>query len=84
MPSGNFTELFSQNVKGAFCAQGHSAGSSALAYSMSHYGIDRLDHVELVSGPVMSDLKQGCENPLRPRLRWCPATGQSLPMDLNT
>jgi hypothetical protein len=65
----------SQNAKGAFCGQGHSAGSSALAYSMSHYGIDRLDHVELVSGPVMSDLEKGCENPLSAQVTVVPSNG---------
>jgi hypothetical protein len=49
---------------GPYCAQGISAGSSEVAYSMSWYGLDKkLDHVELLSGPVMSDLKQGCEVP---------------------
>jgi hypothetical protein len=66
---------FAQSAKGAFCAQGHSAGSSALAYSLSHYGIDRLDHVELVSGPVMSDLQQGCETPLAPPVTVVPSNG---------
>ena len=68
----------SQSAKGAFCGQGHSAGSSALAYSMSHYGIDRLDHVELISGPVMSDLQQGCENPSAPPVTIVPSNGASF------
>jgi hypothetical protein len=47
-----------------FCAQGFSAGSSEVAYAMSWYGLDKkLNHVELLSGPVMSDLKAGCEVP---------------------
>jgi hypothetical protein len=47
-----------------FCAQGMSAGSSEIAYAMSWYGLDtKLTNVELLSGPVMSDLNQGCEVP---------------------
>lgn len=54
----------SSKSTGAFCAQGFSAGSSEVAYSMSWYGMDqKLNHVELLSGPVMSDLKAGCEVP---------------------
>jgi hypothetical protein len=47
-----------------FCAQGTSAGTSEIAYAMAWYGLDaRLTNVELLSGPVMSDLNQGCEVP---------------------
>jgi hypothetical protein len=47
-----------------FCAQGSSAGSSELGYALAWYGLDKkLDNVELISGPVMSDIKQGCEVP---------------------
>jgi hypothetical protein len=65
----------SQTAKGAFCAQGHSAGSSALAYSMTEYGIDQLNHVELVSGPVMSDMEKGCETPDAPPITVVPTNG---------
>jgi hypothetical protein len=58
-----------QSAKGAFCGQGRSAGSSALAYSMAQYGIDQLDYVELLSGPVMSDMEQGCKTPDVPPVR---------------
>ncbi len=47
-----------------FCAQGSSAGSAEIAYAMSWYGLDtKLTNVELLSGPVLSDLNQGCEVP---------------------
>jgi hypothetical protein len=47
-----------------YCAQGFSAGSSEVAYALSWYGLDKkLTHAELLSGPVMSDLKSGCEVP---------------------
>ena len=63
------------SAKGAFCGQGRSAGSSALAYAMAHYGIDQLDHVELLSGPVMSDLEQGCRTPVAPPVTVVPTDG---------
>ena len=44
------------------CAQGFSAGSAAVAYSLAYYGAwSYLDNVELISGPVLSDIRQGCE-----------------------
>jgi len=46
---------------GAMCAQGKSAGSAAIAYSMSWYGADSyLTNVELLAGPVLSEINQGC------------------------
>ena len=64
-----------QTVKGAFCGQGHSAGSSALSYAMTEYGIDQLNHVELLSGPVMSDMEKGCETPDVPPVTVVPTNG---------
>jgi hypothetical protein len=56
---------------GGMCAQGASAGSAALAYSVAWYGAadattGYLDKLELVSGPVFSDIAQGCEVPAPP------------------
>jgi len=46
---------------GAMCAQGKSAGSAAIAYSMSWYGADSyLTNVELLAGPVLSEINEGC------------------------
>jgi hypothetical protein len=46
------------------CAQGLSAGSAQIAYSMAYYGAANfLDNVELISGPPLSDIEQGCEEP---------------------
>ena len=51
---------------GAMCAQGKSAGSAAIAYSMSWYGAGKtraggyLTNVELLAGPVLSEIDQGC------------------------
>jgi hypothetical protein len=44
------------------CAQGSSAGSAAIAYSLAWYGAaDYLDKVELTNGPVFSDIDRGCK-----------------------
>jgi hypothetical protein len=48
----------------AMCAQGHSAGSAATAYSLSTYGsYSYLDNVLLTSGPVYADVQEGCQYP---------------------
>jgi hypothetical protein len=47
---------------GGMCAQGASAGSAAIAYSLAEYGASQyLNHVELESGPVLSDVSIGCD-----------------------
>jgi hypothetical protein len=57
---------------GGMCAQGDSAGSAAIAYSMAEYGAHQyLTHVELESGPVLSDLSMGC-NPRSSAITVCP------------
>jgi hypothetical protein len=57
---------------GGMCAQGASAGSAAVAYSLTEYGAyEYLNHVELQSGPVLSDLSVGC-NPKSPTTTVCP------------
>lgn len=44
------------------CAQGASAGSGAVAYSMAWYGLgSQLNNVELLSGPVFSNIEIGCQ-----------------------
>jgi hypothetical protein len=49
---------------GGRCAQGFSGGSGALGYTLSSYKGDTfLDKVVLQSGPVFSDIEQGCEVP---------------------
>lgn len=49
---------------GGMCAQGFSAGSAAVAYSLVWYGEGAdLDRVELLSGPVMTNIAQGCVEP---------------------
>jgi hypothetical protein len=62
--------------RGGMCAQGSSAGSGALGYALAWYGSSSfLDSVELLSGPVFGDIKQGCEVPDAPTVNVC-ATGQ--------
>lgn len=52
------------NPKAGMCAQGFSAGSAQIAYSLAYYGLGaNLDAVELISGPVLSDVEQGCKVP---------------------
>ena len=54
---------FYQNLytQGGMCAQGFSAGSGAVAYSLAWYGsASYLDNVELLSGPPFGDIDQGC------------------------
>jgi hypothetical protein len=61
---------------GGMCAQAVSAGSAAVAYGMAWYGsANLLDKVELISGPVLSDVEQGCAIPDTPAVTVCP-TGQ--------
>jgi hypothetical protein len=58
----------------AMCAQGSSAGSAAISYSMSRYGATYLTNVELQSGPVLSEIDQGCSTSA-PTLTLCNTTG---------
>lgn len=61
------------NLNPGMCAQGYSAGSASIAYALAYYGAGGyLDAVELISGPVLSDLKQGCEQNPQP-VTVCPA-----------
>jgi len=73
------------------CAQGDSGGSSAVAYSMAWYGVGSglsgypaLDKVELLSGPVESDISAGCKTPQNQTRNVCagnnpPCYGYSSP-----
>jgi hypothetical protein len=55
------TQPPNQNYPGGMCALGDSAGSAAIGYSLAYYGARNfLDNVELISGPVLSDIKEGC------------------------
>ena len=61
-----FLNYIYQNLysRGGMCAQGDSAGSGAVGYSLAWYGSSGyLDNVELVSGPVFGDIEQGCVVP---------------------
>jgi hypothetical protein len=47
---------------GGMCAEGASAGSAAIGYSLAEYGASNyLDNVELMSGPPLSEIDQGCD-----------------------
>jgi hypothetical protein len=57
------------------CAQGTSAGSAAVGYALAEYGAySYLDNVELLSGPVLSDIEKGCVVPNTPPFTVCPAS----------
>ena len=58
---------------GPSCAQGSSAGSAAIAYAMSWYGASYLKNVELLSGPVLSQIDQGCAYPPKGDVTICPS-----------
>lgn len=48
----------------AMCAQGHSAGSAAMAYALAWYGAGSyLNDVVLTSGPVFANVAAGCQYP---------------------
>jgi hypothetical protein len=54
--------VFNANQQAGMCALGDSAGSAAVAYSLAYYNAGSyLDNVELLSGPVLSDVEQGCQ-----------------------
>lgn len=74
---GNIYSLISTgsggNPKAGMCAQGASAGSAQVAYSLAYYGAGSwLDNVELISGPVLADIEQGCEEPAPQNVTICP------------
>jgi hypothetical protein len=71
-----YQSVAQSNATAGMCAQGDSAGSAAVVYSMTYYGAaSYLDNVELISGPVLSDIKQGCEESAPGPVAVCP-TGQ--------
>jgi hypothetical protein len=60
--------LFQPGNNAGMCAHGFSAGSAAVVYALSWYGAgwgatSYLDNVELLSGPVLSEIDIGCEIP---------------------
>lgn len=70
-----FLNFVHQNLytSGGMCGWGSSAGSGALAYSLAWYGAaDYMDSVELLSGPVFSDIERGCAVPPAPPVFVCP------------
>jgi hypothetical protein len=56
-----FPAVFNPNHQAGMCAHGDSAESAAIVYSLAYYNAGSyLDNVELLSGPVFSDIEQGC------------------------
>ncbi|HZR28359.1 MAG TPA: hypothetical protein VFA71_06230 [Terriglobales bacterium] len=59
-----YTNVHGGATSGAMCAQGHSAGSAAMAYALSWYGASSyLNNVVLTSGPVYANIEGGCQYP---------------------
>jgi hypothetical protein len=70
---------------GAKCAQGFSAGSAAVGYALAWYGAGSyLDNAELLSGPVFSDIEQGCMVPQPPQLSVCTPGQFGCPTNINS
>jgi hypothetical protein len=67
------------SAPGAMCAQGHSAGSGAMAYALAWYGAAGfLADVVLTSGPVYANVEAGCQYPYakayKSPIEVCPST----------
>jgi hypothetical protein len=57
-----FKQLYDANDQLAYCAQGHSAGSSQIAYALTHYGADAyLDYVQLTGWTPFARPDYGCD-----------------------
>jgi hypothetical protein len=61
---------------GGMCAHGFSAGSATVVYSLAWYGAGwgstgYIDNVELLSGPVLTRVDTGCQNPVAPNVTVC-------------
>jgi len=69
-----YQPVLQANPTAGMCAHGVSAGSTQILYSMTYYGAAKfLDNVELISGPVLSNIEQGCEEPPPADVTICPA-----------
>ncbi len=72
------TSVFNNNNTAGMCAQGISGGSAAIAYALAYYGAGSyIDNAELVSGPVLSDIEQGCQVPNPQQNQWPVVCGQN-------
>jgi hypothetical protein len=58
---------------GGMCAQGASAGGAAIAYALTWYDASTfLDKAQMIVGPPLSDLQQGCQVPNNTAAQMCP------------
>jgi hypothetical protein len=68
---------FSIYSLGGMCAQGTSAGLAAIGYSLTWYGAaSHIDKAEMLVGPTLSDVKQGCQVPNNNYTTICSGGGQ--------
>jgi hypothetical protein len=57
-----YDNIHNKNTSAPMCATGNSGGSGAIAYAVSHYGLDSIfAMIEPTSGPPMSRIDEGCE-----------------------
>jgi hypothetical protein len=70
---------FHTQTTGAYCAQGVSAGTGAIAYGMSWYGLNNtFENVEFTVGPVFSNIGEGCEVPYASPVKVTPTNGTAF------
>jgi hypothetical protein len=73
---------FHSETRGAYCAQGNSAGSGAIGYGLAWYGLgEQLKNVEFMVGPVFSNILDGCKVPEVPAVTVRPTNGRPFPDD---
>jgi hypothetical protein len=75
LPATVIDYIFKQ-VGAPFCSMALSSGAGGLGYALSWYGLGAdLDNVEMISGPVFSDLLNGCKVPGKPTYTVNPTDG---------
>ena len=70
--SNLFSPIHMSNPLAGMCAHGTSNGASAIAYALAWYGLySHIDKAIMVSGPPMSDIEEGCIEPVDPDVQVC-------------
>lgn len=65
-----------RNPHAGMCEHAFSAGTAAVAYTLAYFGPPSgqkwwVDYVDLLSGPVFGDIKQGCQVPVGQNVTVC-------------
>jgi|HubBroStandDraft_6_1064221.scaffolds.fasta_scaffold02976_3 hypothetical protein len=84
-----YVPILGTNSSAGMCGHGFSAGSAALAYSMAYYKPAPntqwwWDNVEMLAGPAVSDMNQGCEKPVAEPIAVCPPGQWGCPAGNNS